>query len=93
MHAVDFANCVQRPAYLPHSGCLGQGTASDYAQYLLPFQVIRDSFPGLMALRHRWHTRKTVGAFYDVAWDRVLAPPAATTGNGLAAGPCNKNSN
>jgi hypothetical protein len=26
---------------------------------------------------------RTVGAFYDVAYDRVLAPPLVTTGNGL----------
>jgi hypothetical protein len=31
---------------------------------------------------------KTVGAFYDVAYDRVLAPPKTTTGNGLAGGTC-----
>ena len=31
---------------------------------------------------------RTVGAFYDVAFDRYLAPPAKTTGNGVAAGPC-----
>ena len=31
---------------------------------------------------------KTVGAFYDVAYDRVLAPPKTTTGNGLAGGNC-----
>jgi hypothetical protein len=28
-------------------------------------------------------TPRTVGAYYDVAYDRVLAPPALTTGNGL----------
>jgi len=33
-------------------------------------------------------TPRTVGAFYDVAYDRVLAPPQVTTGNGLAGGPC-----
>ena len=33
-------------------------------------------------------TPRTVGAFYDVAYDRVLAPPATTTGNGLPAGTC-----
>ena len=38
-------------------------------------------------------TPKTVGAFYDVAWDRVLAPPATTTGNGLAAGTCTPGKN
>jgi hypothetical protein len=31
---------------------------------------------------------RTVGAFYDVAYDRVLAPPAADTGNGLVHGNC-----
>src|SRR5262249_46014305 len=46
-----------------------------------------DSFPGLMALV-TGGTPKTVGAFYDVAYDRVLAPPAKDTGNGLSAGDC-----
>jgi hypothetical protein len=38
-------------------------------------------------------TPRTVGAFYDVAWDRVLAPPSATTGNGLVGGNCVANKN
>jgi hypothetical protein len=29
-----------------------------------------------------------MGVFYDVAYDRSLAPPAKTTGNGLAGGTC-----
>jgi hypothetical protein len=33
-------------------------------------------------------TPKTVGAYYDVAYDRVLAPPMIDTGNGLVHGPC-----
>jgi Type I phosphodiesterase / nucleotide pyrophosphatase len=33
-------------------------------------------------------TPKTVGAFYDVAYDRVLAPPLSATGNGLLGGTC-----
>jgi hypothetical protein len=33
-------------------------------------------------------TPKSVGAFYDVAYDRILAPPQNTTGNGLAGGTC-----
>ena len=33
-------------------------------------------------------TPRTVGAFYDVAYDRVLAPPQKTTGNGVAGGTC-----
>ncbi len=31
---------------------------------------------------------RTVGAYYDVAYDRSLDAPAKTTGNGLGAGPC-----
>jgi hypothetical protein len=31
---------------------------------------------------------KLVGAYYDVAYDRVLAPPAADTGNGVLHGEC-----
>jgi hypothetical protein len=38
-----------------------------------------DSFPGLMVLM-TGGTPRTVGAFYDVAYDRVLAPPQTTTG-------------
>ena len=30
---------------------------------------------------------RSVGAFYDVAYDRSLAPPYATTGNGVAGSP------
>jgi hypothetical protein len=33
-------------------------------------------------------TPRTVGAFYDVAYDRVLAPPQHDTGNGVAGGTC-----
>jgi hypothetical protein len=31
---------------------------------------------------------RSVGAFYDVAYDRSLDPPAVTTGNGVAGGTC-----
>src|SRR6202011_3102078 len=33
-------------------------------------------------------TPKLGGAYYDVAYDRVLAPPAADTGNGVLHGDC-----
>ena len=49
-----------------------------------------DSFPGLMALVSGGSPR-TVGALYDVAYDRELAPPAKTTGNGVAMGTCTPN--
>lgn len=51
-----------------------------------------DSFPGLMALV-TGGTPKSVGAFYDVAYDRVLAPPKTTTGNGLVGGTCTQGVN
>src|SRR5215469_711745 len=46
-----------------------------------------DSFPGLMSIVSGG-TPRIVGAFYDVAYDRVLAPPVKKTGNGLAGGKC-----
>ncbi|MDE3164599.1 MAG: alkaline phosphatase family protein, partial [Acidobacteriota bacterium] len=49
-----------------------------------------DSFPGLMAIVTGGSPR-TFGAFYDVAYDRVLAPPQNTTGNGVAGGTCTPN--
>jgi hypothetical protein len=45
-----------------------------------------DSFPGLMALATGGSPR-SVGAFYDVAYDCSLDPPATTTGNGVAGAP------
>ena len=46
-----------------------------------------DSFPGLMTLV-TGSTPKSMGIYYDVAYDRSLDAPSVTTGNGLAAGPC-----
>jgi len=48
-----------------------------------------DSFPGLMALVTGGSPR-SVGAFYDVAYDRSLNPPATTTGNGVAGATCTR---
>jgi hypothetical protein len=45
-----------------------------------------DSFPGLMALVSGGSPR-SVGAFYDVAYDRSLDPPGKTTGNGVHGAP------
>jgi len=81
MHAVDFANCVASNT-CPHLAELGE-TGVTYTR--TSTSRPSDSFPGLMALV-TGGTPRTVGAFYDVAYDRVLAPPATTTGNGLAAG-------
>jgi len=78
MHAVDFANCVASKtcptlAELAETGVTYTRTTTSRPS---------DSFPGLMALVSGG-TPRTVGAFYDVAYDRVLAPPKMTTGNGL----------
>jgi hypothetical protein len=91
MHAVDFINCVNGIAganggdsYCPNMAELKpHGIDYLYAATSEP----SDSFPGLMALVTGGSPR-TVGAFYDDAYDRSLAPPAVTTGDGLAAGPC-----
>src|SRR5208282_4011908 len=78
MHAVDYENCVASST-CPQLAALGQ-TGVTYTRTTTSRPS--DSFPGLMALV-TGGTPKTVGAFYDVAYDRVLAPPKTTTGNGL----------
>jgi hypothetical protein len=90
MHALDFINCasgisgVNRGApYCPNLAKLAE-TGVNYlgASTSQP----SDSFPGLMALMTGGSPR-SVGAFYDVAYDRSLDPPAATTGNGVHGAP------
>jgi len=88
MHALDYENCV-KSGTCPTLAALGK-TGVNYTR--TSTSRPSDSFPGLMALV-TGGTPKTVGAYYDVAWDRVLAPPAETTGNGLVAGTCTKNVN
>jgi hypothetical protein len=94
MHAVDFLNCSEGVAginngkpYCPNLAKLGQ-TAVNY----LDTSTSRpsDSFPGLTTIVSG-ATPRLHGAFYDVAYDRVLAPPQNTTGNGLLGGPCTPN--
>lgn len=94
MHVVDYLNCSEGipgvnggQPYCPNLAKLG-ATAVNY----LDTSTSRpsDSFPGLMTLM-TGGTPRTFGAFYDVAYDRVLAPPTITTGNGLLGGPCNAN--
>ncbi len=86
MHAVDYENCVASKT-CPHLAALG-ATGVNYTRTTTSRPS--DSFPGLMALVSGGSPR-TVGAFYDVAYDRVLAPPKTTTGNGLPGGTCNVN--
>jgi hypothetical protein len=78
MHAVDYENCIASNT-CPHLTALGK-TGVTYTRTTTSRPS--DSFPGLMALV-TGGTPRTVGAFYDVAYDRVLAPPTIDTGNGL----------
>ena len=91
MHSLDFVNCAKGvpgvnggAPYCPNLAALG-ATATTYLN--ASTSKPSDSFPGLMALMTGGSPR-SVGAFYDVAYDRSLAPPKVTTGNGLAGGPC-----
>jgi hypothetical protein len=83
MHALDYLNC-EVGSYCPNLAALGK-TGVNYTRTTTSRPS--DSFPGLMALV-TGGSPKTVGAFYDVAYDRVLAPPLNDTGNGNFSGPC-----
>ena len=83
MHALDYENCVSG-GFCPNLAALGK-TGVNYTR--TSTSKPSDSFPGLMALV-TGGTPKTVGAFYDVAYDRVLAPPLHDTGNGVFSGTC-----
>jgi hypothetical protein len=91
MHAVDFYNCSHgitgvnsgRP-YCPNLAALSQ-RAINYVAAVS--SKPSDSFPGLAALV-TGGSPKSTGLYYDVAYDRSLDAPAATTGTGLAGGPC-----
>ena len=82
MHAVDFLNC-SKGGYCPNLAALAV-TGVNYLN--TSTSKPSDSFPGLMALMTGGSPR-TYGAFYDVAYDRSLDPPALTTGNGVAGDP------
>jgi len=94
MHSLDFVNCANGvpgvnngAPYCPNLAALGvTGTTYLNASTSKP----SDSFPGLMALMTGGSPR-SVGAFYDVAYDRSLAPPKVSTGNGLDGGSCGQN--
>src|SRR5579872_3755586 len=87
MHALDFLNCSQGipgvnfgQPYCPALARLAQH-GINYTDTTT--SKPSDSFPGLMALVSGGSPR-SVGAFYDVAYDRSLKPPVLTTGNGVA---------
>lgn len=87
MHAVDYLNCSKGvpgvnsgEPYCPNLAALGE-TAINYRD--TSTSKPSDSFPGLMALMTGGSPR-TVGAFYDVAYDRTYDGPIITTGDGVA---------
>src|SRR5215470_4265513 len=83
MHALDFQNCVSHGT-CPNLAALGaHGVTYTRASASKP----SDSFPGLMNIVSGG-TPKTHGAYYDIAYDRTLAPPTIDTGNGLLHGSC-----
>jgi len=86
MHAVDYLNCAGG-GYCPTLAALGQ-SGVNYIR--TSTSRPSDSFPGLMAIV-TGGTPRLVGAYYDVAFDRVLAPPLHDTGNGVFSGPCTPN--
>jgi hypothetical protein len=90
MHALDFINCAQGISGVnggaPYCPNLAQLAETGVNYLTAATSEPSDSFPGLMALVSGGSPR-TVGAFYDVAYDRSLDPPATTTGNGVAGAP------
>ena len=83
MHAVDYLNCVSGD-YCPNLAALGK-TGVNYTR--TSTSRPSDSAPGLAALVTGGTPRLT-GVYYDVAYDRVLAPPLNDTGNGVFSGTC-----
>src|SRR5262249_59549240 len=83
MHAVDFTNCS--------TGLSGVNGGNPYCPNLAALQGVNyvasstskpsDSFPGLMSIV-TGGSPKTMGVYYDVAYDRSLNPPALTSCNG-----------
>ena len=91
MHAVDFQNCVHGVAgvnndapYCPNLASLG-ATGVNYvaANTSKP----SDSFPGLMNIV-TGATPRTMGVYYDVAYDRSLDGPKVATWYGNGPGNC-----
>ena len=88
MHALDYAVCVAQKT-CPWMASLGKnGVTFPRTTTSKP----SDSFPGLMAIV-TGGSPKSVGAWYDVAYDRILAPPTVETGNGNPPGVCNPGRN
>ena len=91
MHAVDFYNCSRGIAGV-NGGQPYCPNLAELAEHAVNYTAAAtskpsDSFPGLMTIV-TGATPKTMGVYYDVAYDRSLDAPKITTGNGVAGGPC-----
>ena len=91
MHAVDFLNCSQGTAAVNNGApyCPNLTALAKHGVNYVAASTSRpsDSFPGLMTII-TGATPRTMGVYYDVAYDRSLDGPATTTGNGNPAAPC-----
>jgi hypothetical protein len=89
MHAVDLINCSNGISGVnggqPYCPNLASLKANGYNYLYTSTSRPSDSFPGLMALMTGGSPR-SVGAYYDVAFDRSLDPPTIPTSNGLWGG-------
>jgi hypothetical protein len=91
MHAVDYQYCAQGVAgvnngepYCPNLAKLGK-TGVSYVN--ASTSKTSDSFPGLMTIV-TGATPRTMGVYYDVAYDRSLDGPAQATWYGNGPGAC-----
>ncbi len=91
MHALDFANCAQGIAGVnngkPYCPSLAQLQSTGVNYTSASTTQPSDSFPGLLS-EITGGTPNSVGVFYDVSYDRSLAPPKVTTPYGVPSGPC-----
>lgn len=88
MHAVDFYNCSRGIAggapYCPNLSALG---ATGVTYVSASTSKPSDSFPGLMNIA-TGATPRTMGVYYDIAYDRALDGPQTATAYGNGPGPC-----
>jgi hypothetical protein len=91
MHAVDFQNCAHGLAgvnngdpYCPNLASLGRNGINYVAANT---SKPSDSFPGLMNIV-TGATPRTMGVYYDVAYDRSLDGPKVATWYGNGPGNC-----
>ena len=91
MHAVDFLNCAKGMAGVndgkPYCPNLATLSATGVNYVAANTSKPSDSFPGLMNIV-TGATPRTMGVYYDVAYDRSLDGPAVATWYGNGPGTC-----